>query len=102
MTEINDTIRKIIGTLICLGMIFTLFTPVSASSGANLKVDVLDYDPYPAEIGKYVDVRIKVENVGYGRADAVSLKIEPDYPFSLNSDKNAVKFIGILAPEKAV
>ncbi|WP_292461788.1 LPXTG cell wall anchor domain-containing protein [Methanolobus sp.] len=102
MTEINDIIRKILGTLICLGMIFTLFTPVSASSGANLKVDVLDYDPYPAEIGKYVDVRVKVENIGYGRADAVSLKIEPDYPFSLDSDKNAIKFIGILTPEKAV
>jgi len=102
MNEISDIRKKILGTLICLGMIFTLFTPVSASSGADLKVDVLDYDPYPAEIGKYVDVRVKVENIGYGRADAVSLKMEPEYPFSLDSDKNAVKFIGILAPEKAV
>lgn len=102
MTGVSDIIRKIIGSLVCLGMILALFTPVSASSGANLRVDVLDYDPYPAEIGKYVDVRVKVENIGYGRADAVSLKIEPEYPFSLDSERNAVKSIGILAPEKAV
>ncbi|TGC09856.1 COG1361 S-layer family protein [Methanolobus halotolerans] len=102
MVKINYTIRKALGSLIFLGMIFALLTPVSASSGATLKVDVLDYDPYPAEIGKYVDVRVKVENIGYGRADAVSLKIEPEYPLSLDSEGNAVRSIGILAPEKAV
>ncbi|MDW7730951.1 MAG: COG1361 S-layer family protein [Methanolobus sp.] len=102
MVEINDSIRKILGSLFCIGLMFTAFmTPVSAASAANLKVDVIEYDPYPAEIGEYVDVTVKIENIGYGRANAVSVRLEPEYPFSLDSEKNAVKQIGILSPEDA-
>ncbi|MDG6243301.1 MAG: hypothetical protein QCH31_02750 [Methanolobus sp.] len=75
--------------------------PVSAASPATMKVDIIDYDPFPARIGEYVDVRVKIENTGYGRADAVSLRMDPGYPFALDSEKNAIKYIGILAPDSA-
>ncbi len=75
--------------------------PALADSGATMKVDIIDYEPFPAQIGEYVDVHVKIENVGYGRADAVSLKMEPEYPFSLDSAGNAVEFIGILSPDDA-
>ena len=102
MVEINDSIRKILGSLFCIGLLFSAFmTPASAASAANLKVDVIEYDPYPAEIGEYVDGTVKVENIGYGRADAVSIRLEPEYPFSLDSVNNAIKKVGILSPEDA-
>ncbi|MDY0385704.1 MAG: COG1361 S-layer family protein [Methanolobus sp.] len=88
--------------LLCIAILGTSFmTPVSAASASSLRVDIIEYDPFPAKIGEYVDVSVKIENIGYGRADAVSIRMEPEYPFSLNSENNAVKFIGILSPEKA-
>ena len=88
--------------LIILTLVFALSTnTVSASSGAALKVDIVKYEPYPAEIGKYVDVWVKIENIGYGRADDVSMELVPSYPFSLDSKNNAEKNIGILSPNSA-
>ncbi len=102
MAEIKDSIRKIIGSILCIGLLFSaLMAPASADSAANLKVDIIEYDPFPAQIGEYVDVSVKVENIGYGRADAVSVRLEPEYPFSLDSEKNAIKKVGILSPEDA-
>ena len=85
-----------------LALVFALSTnTVSASSGGALKVDIVKYDPYPAEIGKYVDVWVKIENIDHGRADDVSIELVPSYPFSLDSKTNAVKNIGILSPNSA-
>ncbi len=44
--------------------------------------------PDPAVPGQYVEVRFKVENIGGVNANKVQFKIEPKYPFSLDtSDK---------------
>lgn len=100
--KVNNVIQKTFYILICVAMLSTSFVaPVSAASAATMKVDIIEYDPFPAQIGEYVDVSVKIENIGYGRADAVSLKMEPEYPFSLDSQNNAVEFIGILSPEDA-
>lgn len=79
-----------------------IIAPANAATGASMKIGIIEYDPYPAKIGEYVDVTVKVENIGYSRADAVSIKIEPEYPFSLDLEKNAIEYIGILDPEDAV
>ncbi len=100
--KVNNVIQKTFYILICVAMLSTSFiAPVSAASAATMKVNIIEYDPFPAQIGEYVDVSVKIENIGYGRADAVSLKMEPEYPFSLDSQNNAVEFIGILSPEDA-
>lgn len=89
-------------SLLILTILFVAFSnPVSASSASTLDVSIMEYEPFPAQIGEYVDVWVKVENVGYGKADAVSIQIEPEYPFSMDSKSNAVKNIGILAPQSA-
>ncbi|WP_340820443.1 COG1361 S-layer family protein [Methanolobus sp. WCC4] len=95
-------VKRAFYVLLCVAMLSTSFmVPASADSAATMTVDVIDYDPFPAQIGEYVDVRVKIENIGYGRADAVSLKMDPEYPFSLDSQNNAVEFIGILSPDDA-
>jgi S-layer domain len=100
--KVNNVIQRSFYILVCVAMLSASFmAPVSAASAATMKVNIIEYDPFPAQIGEYVDVSVKIENVGYGRADAVSLKIEPEYPFSLDSQNNAVEFIGILSPDSA-
>lgn len=94
--------KNIMGLMFFLTLVFTVsMTPVSASSGAALKVDIVKYDPYPAEIGQQVDIRVKIENIGYGRADDASMELVPTYPFTLDSANNAVKNFGILSPDNA-
>jgi hypothetical protein len=102
MRSDNDQISKLRNISISVLIMFTLFSSSAlGASAATLKVDVIEYDPYPAVIGEYVDVYVKVENTGYGRADAVTIKIEPEYPFSLDSINNAIEYIGALSPEDA-
>lgn len=73
--------------------------PASAGNGsANLKVTIIETDPYPAKIGEYLNLALQVENVGGDKATDVDIAIVPEYPFSLDSEANAVKNIGALNP----
>jgi hypothetical protein len=73
--------------------------PASASVGsANLKVTIVETNPYPAKIGEYLDLTVQAENVGGSKADNVDIEIVPQYPFSLDSQSNAVQNVGALNP----
>ncbi len=73
--------------------------PASAATGsANLKVTIIETNPYPAKIGEYLNLALQVENVGGDKATDVDIAIMPEYPFSLDSQANAVKNIGVLNP----
>lgn len=87
-------------TFFSLLLFFSLFTaPASAAvGGANLKVTIVETNPYPAKIGEYLTLTIQVENIGGDKADNVDIQIVPQYPFSLDSEANAVKNVGVLYP----
>jgi hypothetical protein len=73
--------------------------PASAATGsANLKVTIIETNPYPAKIGEYLNLALQVENVGGDKATDVDIAIVPEYPFSLDSESNSVKNIGVLNP----
>ncbi len=96
----SNTFREMFHILFCIFLLSTAFmVNASASSAASMKVDIVSYEPFPARIGEHVDVWVKIENTGYGRADAVSIKMEPEYPFILDSQNNAIRNIGIMSPE---
>lgn len=99
MERIKTPTASIIIFLLLVSSIIT--TPASASTaGANLKITIVETNPYPAKIGEYLDLTVQVENVGRDRAENVDLEIVPEYPFSLDSQENAVQNIGSLAPGK--
>ncbi|MBP1909827.1 COG1361 S-layer family protein [Methanolobus bombayensis] len=101
-SNIEKLMKRSFYLLLCIALLSTSsIMPVSADSAPNMKIDIIDYEPFPAQIGEYVDVRVKIENTGFGRADAVSIKMDPEFPFSLDSQNNAVEFIGILSPDDA-
>jgi len=92
--------ERIIATFFSLLLIASVFAfPASAAVGsANLKVTIVETDPYPAKIGEYLTLNIQVENVGGAQADDVDIEIVPEYPFSLDSKENAIQNIGALNP----
>ncbi len=87
-------------TFFSLLLFFSLFAaPASAAvGGANLKVTIVETNPYPAKIGEYLTLTVQVENIGGDKADNVDIQIVPQYPFSLDSEANAVKNVGVLYP----
>ena len=99
MTKLKNQIIPFVLFLLLVSSIFT--TPVSAAVGsANLKVTIVETNPYPAKIGEYLNLTLQVENVGGDRAEDVDVEIVPQYPFSLDSGSNAMKNIGALNPGK--
>jgi len=73
--------------------------PASAATGsASLKITIIETNPYPAKIGEYLNLTLQVENVGGDKANDVDIAIVPEYPFSLDSEANGVKNIGVLNP----
>lgn len=74
---------------------------VAADGTSILTTTVLKYEPAPAGIGQYVDIWIKIDNTGSGKAEDVTLKIEPKYPLSIDTQTNAIKDIGYLPSESS-
>jgi hypothetical protein len=96
-----EMIKKIVvATFFSVLLISSLFAaPASAAvGGANLKVTVIGTNPYPAKIGEYLTLTIQVENVGGDKAENVDIEIVPQYPFSLDSEANAMQNVGVLNP----
>jgi hypothetical protein len=97
MTKIKNLFIPFLLSLLLISSIFA--TAASAAvGGANLKVTIIGTNPYPAKIGEYLNLTVQVENVGGDKADNVDIEIVPQYPFSLDSEANAVQNVGVLNP----
>ncbi len=80
----------------------TTYAYTYVSDSSILKIQELKYNPYPAEAGKYMDLWIKIENVGTEESKDVTCVLLPEYPFSLDANENATRHIGKLPGAKEV
>ena len=97
MTKMKHLIIPFVLSLLLISSLFA--APASAAVGsANLKVTIIETNPYPAKIGEYLNLTVQVENIGGDKAEDVDIEIVPEYPFSLDSEANAMKNIGVLNP----
>ena len=97
------SVRKylnLLGSLFLVALIFTISATSVSASAAALRADIVKCDPNPAQIGQYVNVWIKIENIGNTRAKDVSVELIPSYPFSLDAGDDAVRNIGILSIDR--
>lgn len=90
------------GAKIWVSVLSVMLILTAGSAGAQdfsfpyLKVDLVKYEPFPAEAGGYVDLFLKVENAGLAEAGNMECELEPSFPFSLDPGKEARKSIGKL------
>jgi hypothetical protein len=97
MIKMKNQVIHIVLSLLLISSISAI--PASAATGsANLKITIIETNPYPAKIGEYLNLALQVENVGGDKATDVDIAIVPEYPFSLDSQANSVKNIGVLNP----
>ena len=99
MTQSTANLIRHLFILAILASAITI-TPATAAGGA-LKVDITRYEPYPAEIGKYVDLWVNVENMGGGTAEDVTIELMPKYPFTLDSSSNARQSKGSIGADSS-
>lgn len=87
--------KKIIAALFIL-IFSSNLTYADFPSNAAITINSLKYEPYPAEAGNYFKVWIKVENFGNEKTDSASFILDPQFPFSLDSNEDAERNIGQL------
>lgn len=61
-----------------------------------LKGVLVNQNPTSADPGSYVDLLFKIENWGTDSANNLTVKLIPEYPFSLDPNENAVKELGMI------
>lgn len=69
---------------------------VLAQTTPSISVNVLKYDPSPAESGKFLDLWISASNKGTGIANDYVLELVPGYPFFLDSNENPIRNYDII------
>ena len=94
----RNTINQMTRLALLAILASTIIAPATAAGGA-LKVDLVKYEPYPAEIGKYVDIWVSVTNMGGGTAEDVTIELVPSYPFTLDSRDNAFQNKGSIGTD---
>jgi len=70
------------GKIIVLVIFLALAASAYARVGAEVSAQILRYEPTPAEQGNTVDIWIQLTNAGT-KAEGVTIKFEPEYPFSI-------------------
>ncbi|MCK5476694.1 MAG: COG1361 S-layer family protein [Candidatus Aenigmarchaeota archaeon] len=89
------------------GFLFSFLTIIFVSSicfGAtiympnthHIDVGLLNQQPDPVEPGKYIELRFNVINTGLEDAKNVLFEIDPEFPFSLDSETDALKNLGTI------
>ena len=94
----GDNLKKIL----ILSLILILTLSISFADDAKIKMDLLKYEPYPAEPGNYMNIWIRVTNEGNTEAYYPSIQFEDKYPFSLDESDERVKEVGTIAPGREI
>lgn len=64
------------------------------TQSVNIQVSLLNHDPDPAQPGRYVDLRFRIENLGAYTAEDTIFELFTEYPFSLDPGKSARRELG--------
>ena len=91
--------KKLIFLIMFLSLIPYVFSAQNTQEPSKIQdlvITLINQEPDPANPGRFVDVRFKIDNNGTGLAENVEVEVLPEYPFSLSRDESATKNIGTL------
>ena len=84
----------IFSTVVLTGAVAQTTGQTTSRRGANLQLILIGTEPVPLMKGEYADVRVKLRNTGYSKAKNVELEYVPEYPFSIDPDRDKTKYFG--------
>lgn len=81
---------------IALMFCISFFVNLGYASGADfiLSTSLSTYEPYPAEPGDYVNLKVVMRNTGAIAAENATFELLPEYPFSMDSSDSPTKNYG--------
>ncbi|MBN1502490.1 COG1361 S-layer family protein [Candidatus Woesearchaeota archaeon] len=84
--------------IILIGLLLFSITVTFAAAGLysvpQMNISLINQDPDPVGPSKYVDVRFKIQNNGVAIAEDVNLELVPKFPFSLDENEVAERYLG--------
>lgn len=83
-------------------LVFLLFALLLVPNALALKAKVLEYDPFPAKAGAFVDIFIAVENNTSGETEPVVVTFIPKDSIRLSYGEEATKDIGTIPRGKSI
>ena len=75
--------KTTIAITVILILVIASLVNAAIPDSAKLQITLINQELDPAEPGKVVDVRFKVENTGGGGTNEIIFEIMPEFPFSL-------------------
>ncbi|MFH0837365.1 MAG: hypothetical protein V1870_04505 [Candidatus Aenigmatarchaeota archaeon] len=93
--------KKLILSILIIGLFIGIFSVSGFSqlnSDPSISVNILKYDPSPAEPGKSMELWISIKNSGT-RIDNYVTEILPEFPFSLEVGEDATREYAFLDSE---
>lgn len=97
--------RKIFAGIFILALIGSAFAVTAPVSGQTsqypdnyLVVQLIKTDPVPLQTSEYADVWIKVSNRGNNELENVTIRLDPQYPFSVDPDEELKINLGNMQP----
>lgn len=91
--------RLVIITLMMMSAVLSMVSAAQVEAPALRTISgedfqLLSQDPDPALPGSFVEVRIRVENIGREEMNDVLFQLQPDYPFSVVPGDNGERKLG--------
>lgn len=94
MTKINKiNILIMIAVIMLVGTFASEIFAIDSYDTAYIKITKLNQEPDPATPGKYVELRFTVVKMGNDLLNDITFRIEPKYPFSIDSGDSNIKVI---------
>jgi len=103
----NKGFNKKMVISLCILILFSISVNAATQSTQRpartefIIITLINQEPDPVGPGKNVDVRFKFDNNGTDEARNIEVEILPEYPFSLNPGRGAVRNIGTMQSRQA-
>ena len=82
--------------VLCLELVLADTSTGRVSESVNLQISLLNQDPDPAQPGRYVELRFRVENLGAYNTGETIFELVPEFPFSLDPGDSSTRRLGTL------
>lgn len=89
-------------TLALIIVLSIMTLPLVSADSATLKVELLKYEPIPAQPGQYVTAYLEVENTGNEDAKNAAIEIQNQFPFTAISKAESHKSFGIIKSQQSI
>ena len=89
--------QVIIGLILCaylLRVVSAYEQGFNETTTSQIQIKQLKYEPYPVSPGEYFDVWVEVTSLGGNPSEDIVFTLNPEYPFSLDANEEAVRNIG--------